>query len=114
MLAFLAISTLFLLILWLVLTVFLDDIYKAVKAYESTTLLRTISEDVEANSLDLEDIDERYDTRVYMIDGKGSIRAVSGNAVLPMAMKDWMKKLLVHIYDTADQAGKPLRIYLKA
>ena len=113
MLAFLAISTLFLLILWLVLTVFLDDIYKAVKAYESTTLLRTISEDVEANSLDLEDIDERYDTRVYMIDGKGSIRAVSGNAVLPMAMKDWMKKLLVHIYDTADQAGKPLRIYLK-
>ena len=111
--SFLMISLVFLLILWLVLTVFLDDIYQAVKKYESVTILKDIREEIRENGdTDLLRFDERYDTRVFLIDSNGKIIAHSENASVGSVSAEWMQELLRRLYQDVKKSGKKQRVFM--
>ena len=112
--AFLFASFLFLVILWLVLTVFLDDIYRTVKSRESRALIRALSDEYEREgSLDLSEYDERYDTRVFLISENGETLETSENVTTSGLIEPWMQNLLRDIYREMKGNPKRNRIYLR-
>ncbi|MBR6405582.1 MAG: HAMP domain-containing histidine kinase [Lachnospiraceae bacterium] len=114
MLAFLFASFLFLVILWLVLTVFLDDIYRTVKSRESRVLLKSLSEEYEeGRDVDLSEYDERYDTRVFLFSEEGKTLDASENVTHAMEMEEWIQSVLQQIFREMKGSSERKRIYLR-
>ncbi len=114
MLAFLMASMLFIGILWLILTVFLDDIYRTVKSRESRMLLEKVTKDYEVTgSMDLSEYDDGYDTRVFMISPEGKTLSVSANVTNNGELDPWMKNVIQMIFREMDGSGSRKRIYLR-
>ena len=113
MISFLLASLLFLIILWLVLTVFLDDIYRAVKKYESARVFSSVCEEAEGKgSADLSRFDERYDTMVFLVAEDGTILDQSPNAALSPSVSSWIGKLLKHLYSQMQGKQGRQRIFM--
>ena len=115
MFAFMGFSLLFLLILWIVVTVFLDDIFSAVRSYESEQLMKTIEERIEGEgNFDLSEIDERYNTRVYLFDEDGNILSSSMNVSRDNSDRTLrMQTMMEQLFDAMENSGETKRYYLK-
>ena len=114
MLLFLTASLLFIMILWLVLTVFLDDIYRTVKSRESRMLLETVSDEYEkTGSLDLSEYDDGYDTRIFILSRKGETLAVSANVTKGGKLDIWMKTAIHTLFQELDGTNRRKRLYLR-
>ncbi len=112
--SFLVFTLIFVVLLWLGMTIFLDDAYRGIKFFESWTLMRSIERDAAAEGrIDLTVLDERYDTRAYLLNSDGKIVESSTNGVIQRPVSAWMQDSLRELYSRLRKEGGHMKFYLE-